>query len=67
MDSIKQNIKDNPALVVALVSTLATVVVAFGVSLSPEQIGAIIGLVNTVLAIVFGKPVQAVKAARARR
>lgn len=47
-----ERIKNEPALVAGLVQAVLALAVAFGLDLSPEQIGAILGATAAVLALV---------------
>lgn len=61
MNSILDKIRTNPVLATAFVSTVLTLVVSFGVHLSDLQTGAIIAVVNSVLAIVARSKVTPVQ------
>lgn len=50
-------IKDEPAIVAGLVQALLALLVAFGLDLTPEQIGAILGVTAAVLAFVVRRKV----------
>jgi hypothetical protein len=45
-------IKNEPALIVGLVQAVIALVLAFGVSLSEEQVGSILAITSVILAIV---------------
>lgn len=45
-------IRNEPALIVGLVQAILALVLAFGVSLSEEQIGSILAITSVILAIV---------------
>jgi len=45
-------IRNEPALILALVGSLIALVVSFGLKLSPEQIGGIMAAVSAILGVV---------------
>lgn len=57
MNDIIERIKNEPALVVGVVAALAACLMAFGLPLTAEQVGAVLALVNAVLAILLRKVV----------
>jgi hypothetical protein len=44
--------RDEPVLILAAVQAAITLVVSFGLSLEPEQIGAIVAFTGTVLSLI---------------
>ncbi len=60
LNAIIDFIKSEPVAVAALVSALITLGVAFGLSLSPEQKAAIIGVADLVLALIARQNVSPV-------
>jgi hypothetical protein len=52
MKAILERIKNEPALVVGLVSAIIALLLAFGLSLTDEQVGGIMAVVVAILAVV---------------
>lgn len=50
-----ENIKKEPVLLSTLAGALLSVAAAFGLNLSAEQTGAVVGLVTVISAVVFGR------------
>ena len=57
---LADRINSEPALFYALVQNLITLAVSFGLNLTPDQIGAILVVTNTLLAIVVRQKVTPV-------
>lgn len=52
MKTILERVKNEPALLIGLVAAVISLVLAFGVSLTDEQVGGIMAVVVAVLAVV---------------
>lgn len=58
MSALLARLNDEPVLVVALVQTVLTLAVTFGLHLTTEQTGAILAVTGAILAIVARGKVQ---------
>ena len=59
MKTILERVKNEPALLIGLVAAVISLVLAFGVSLTDEQVGGIMAVVVAVLALVTRSKVVA--------
>lgn len=52
IDRVKDVISNEPILITGFVEALIVLLVAFGLELSPEQIGAILGFVTIITSVI---------------